>query len=247
LRGRGDTASTDIRECAEGAQRAEQARLRAVVRSACGGHSGVSLSTRELCERWLPQAASASEARACRRDGAQTGQRAEPACTQRAGKPLCTPPAVDSASPPRFLARVLEGEQVLEHAQHARPARPARRHTRAARSPHRAARTARLGQQEQLEEAAEALPVLHAQPAHWKSCGHAGQCACQHGRRTRTTRATARRTPATAHHAARSRQQPQRPAGPARATPGDTAFSAGNLPCLALPCLAWAGKGNGMI
>ena len=190
MRGRGDTASTDIRESAEGAQRTEQARLHAVMRSACGGHIGLSSSTRELCERWLPQAAIASEARACRRDGAQTGQRAGPACTQRASKPLCTPPAVDSASPPRFLARVLEGEQVLEHAQHARPARPARRHTRAARSPRRAARTARLGQQEQLEEAAEALPVLHAQPAHWKSCGHAGQCACQHGRRTRLARAT---------------------------------------------------------
>ena len=59
LRGRGDTASTDIRECAEGAQRAEQAMLHAVVRCACGGHSGVSSSTRELCERWLPQTATA--------------------------------------------------------------------------------------------------------------------------------------------------------------------------------------------
>ena len=167
MRGRGDTASTDIRESAEGAQRTEQARLHAVMRSACGGHIGLSSSTRELCERWLPQAAIASEARACRRDGAQTGQRAGPACTQRASKPLCTPPAVDSASPPRFLARVLEGEQVLEHAQHARPARPARRHTRATRSPRRAARTARLEQQEQLEKqpslCRSSMPSLHTE------------------------------------------------------------------------------------
>ena len=40
MRGRGDTASTDIRESAEGAQRTEQARLHAVMRSACGGHIG---------------------------------------------------------------------------------------------------------------------------------------------------------------------------------------------------------------
>ena len=225
MRGRRDTASTDIRECAEGAQRAEQARLHALVRSACGGHSGVSLSTRELCERWLLQAASASEARACRRDGAQTGQRAEPAWTQRASKPLCTPPAVDSASPPRFLARVLEGEQDLEHAQHARPARPARRHTRATRSPRRAARTARLEQQEQLEEAAGALHVLHAQPAHWSSCGLlASVRASTAGARAWRERPT-RRAPAAAHHAARSRKQSQRPAGAGGATPGDTAFS----------------------
>ena len=225
MRGRGDTASTDIRESAECVQRTEQARLHAVMRSACGGHIGISSSTRELCERWLPQAAIASEARACRRDGAQTGQRAGPACTQRASKPLCTPPAVDSASPPRFLARVLEGEQVLEHAQHARPARPARRHTRAARSPRRAARTARLEQQEQLEKqpslCRSSMPGLHTgNPVAMLASVRASTAGARAWRERPT-----RRAPAAAHHAARSRQQSQRPAGPARATPGDTAFS----------------------
>ena len=137
-------------ECAERARRGPSRRGCArwcVVRAA--GIAGVSSSTRELCERWLPQAASVSEARACRRDAAQTRKRAEPACTQRAGEPLCTTPrAVASASPPSFLARVLRGSsRFLSMPSTPDPLSSARRHPRAARSPRRAARTAHLEQQ----------------------------------------------------------------------------------------------------
>jgi hypothetical protein len=225
----------------ESAQRAEQARLRAVVRSASAGIAGVSSSTRELCERWLPQAASVSEARACRRDAAQTRKHAEPACTQRAGEPLCTAPAVDSASPPRFLARVLEGEQVLEHAQHARPARPARRHTRAARSPRRAARTARLEQQEQLEKqpslCRSSMPSLHTEilwPC-WPVCVPARPA---HAPGESDRRGARRRRLIMPHAAGSSRSGLQAPAGQLRATQHFPDKICLALPCLALPCLA---------
>ena len=120
-----------------------------------------------------------------------------------------------------------------------RPKRVSARNS--ARSPRRAARTARLGQQEQLEEAAEALHVLHAQPAHWKSRGHAGQCACQHGRRTRTTRESD--GAAHAGDGSSCRTQPAAAAAACRAGAGNSGrhsifrirFA---LPCLALPCLA---------
>jgi hypothetical protein len=203
----------------ESAQRAEQARLRAVVRSASAGIAGVSSSTRELCERWLP-ARRARVDETLRRQGSTRSPHA------RSAQPLCTAPAVDSASPPRFLARVLEGEQVHEHAQHARPARPARRHTRAARSPRRAARTARLEQQEQLEKqpslCRSSMPSLHTEilwPC-WPVCVPARPA---HAPGESDRRGARRRRLIMPH--ARSRQQSQRPAGPARATPGDTAFS----------------------
>ena len=217
-----------------------------MVRSASAGIAGVSSSTRELCERWLSQAASVSEARACRRDAAQTRKHAEPACTQRAGEPLCTTPrAVASASPPSFLARVLRGSsRFLSMPSTPDPLSSARRHPRAARSPRRTARTAppRACSNEQPEQAPELLHDLHVQPAHWNSCGHASQCACQHGRRTRPARATTRRAPAAGSSC---RTQPAAAAAACRSAEGNSGrhsiFRGRNclaLPCLALPCLA---------
>ena len=211
------------------------------VMPACGGHSGVSSGTRELCERWLSQAASVSEARACRRDAAQTRKHAEPACTQRAGEPLCTTPrAVASASPPSFLARVLRGSSRFlstPSTPDRRPARPARRHTRAARSPRRAARTARLEQQEQLEKqpslCRSSMPSLHTE----NPVAMLASVRASTGRRTRLARAT---DAARAGGGSSCRTQPAAAAAACRAGAGNSGrhsiFRARNsLPCLALP------------
>ena len=125
LRGRGDTASTDIKNARrESAQRAEQARLRAVVRSACSGHSG-RLVEHERALRALGAAGSQRErgARVSTRrcaDKEARGTRMH-AARRRAAVHYTTSCRQRLAA--QLLGEGLDGEQqVLEHAQHARPA-----------------------------------------------------------------------------------------------------------------------------
>ena len=198
-----------------------------MVRSACSGHSG-RLVEHERALRALAAAGSQRErgARVSTRrcaDKEARGTRMH-AARRRAAVHYTTSCRQRLAA--QLLGEGLEGEQqVLEHAQHARPARPARRHTRAARSPRRAARTARLEQQEQLEKqpslCRSSMPSLHTENPVAMLASVRASTAGARAWRERPTR----RAPAAAHHAARSRQQSQRPAGAGGATPGDTAFS----------------------
>ena len=127
----------------------------------------------------------------------------------------------------QLLGEGLEGEQqVLEHAQHARPAQlgappPARCSISSPDSTHSPPRAAASSLSKHLSFCMISMSSLHtgipvAMPASVRA-----STAGVRARRER--RRGARRRPA--HHAARSRQQPQRPAVPPRATPGDTAFS----------------------
>ena len=222
MRGRGDTASTDIRESAEGAQRTEQARLH-VVRAA-----GIAASRRARescasagCRRQPARARRARVDETPRRQGSARGPHARSAQASRCAlHQLSTAPRrpgswrgflrgsrfLSTPSTPDPLGRRAATRALLDllAGQHAQPASDSRSSLR-----------------KQPRLCLSSMPSLHTENPVAMLASVRASTAGARAWRERPTR----RAPAAAHHAARSRQQSQRPAGAGGATPGDTAFS----------------------
>ena len=242
MRGRGDTASTDIRESAEGAQRTEQARLHAVMRSACGGHIAASRRARESCAsagcRRLPSRARRARVdETARRQGSARGPHARSAQASRCAlHQLSTAPRrpgswrgflrgsrfLSTPSTPDPLGRRAATRALLDllAGQHAQPASDSRSSLR-----------------KQPRLCLSSMPSLHTgNPVAMLASVRASTAGARARRERR--RGARRRRLIMPHAAGSSRSGLQGRRRQLRATQHFPDKICLALPCLALPCLA---------